>query len=370
MTHMNKPVVGWIENYVPEEIIHAAGLHPFRVVGCREVRGTYEEYLSMDFCSFSKNVVDAALNKKYGFLDGIIFTNTCTVMERMFDIWKEYVGTPFVYMLEVPKKVDALSILFFERKLQEMMDAVHCHFGTPIADADLKNSIRTYNERRKILMDLSSSRTKAHLPVSTKEIVRIAQSISDLESNTALGEAKKLAAISETVEGRSSGKEGPPRILITGGLIRGIEITDAISKFGGEVVYEDLCAGSRQYEDLVAEDQDPLRALADRYVRKNTSGRVDGSFEKFNRISKKIDKFSVDGVICVWTSFCVSDIYDVTYLKKHLEKAGTPTLVIEFDHNSLNGEKHSMRIEAFLELLSERKKDVAYRAQLVLEEPQ
>jgi len=356
MPHVNKPVVGWIENYVPEEIIHAAGLQPFRIVGHREVHNKYEEYLSADFCSFAKNVIDAALSQKYGFLDGIIVTNTCTVMERLFDVWREYIGTPFVYMLEVPKKTDAQAILFFEGKLHEMMEAISSHFKTFISVDDLKNSIRVYNESRTILMELSDSRAQTHLPVATRDIVRIVQSASGgIGRNNACRESAALKKLLDSAQRERFARE-VPRILITGGIIPGMEIADTISKCGGEVVYEDLCIGSRYYEDLVADGNDPVKALAERYARKITSGRSDSGFEKFNRISDKIDKFAVDGVICIWTSFCVSDIYDVTYVKKHLEKAGTPTLVIEFDHNSLNSEQHTMRIEAFLELLSERKK--------------
>jgi benzoyl-CoA reductase/2-hydroxyglutaryl-CoA dehydratase subunit BcrC/BadD/HgdB len=354
MTNIHKPVVGWFENYVPEEILFAAGLLPFRVVGCREAHNRYGEYLSKDFCSFTKNVTGAALNREYAFLDGIIFTNTCTVMDRMFDVWRDYIGTPFVYMLEVPKKVDALSILFFEKNLQGMIRAISGHFGVSITDEGLKQSIRSCNERRKILADLSDARAKACPPVSSAQIARIVESAAGIEKDSAYREAARLKELLESPQPQSAGKRRP-RILVTGGLVPGAEIIDIVSKCGGEVVYEDLCTGTRYYEDLVAEDQEPVKALAERYSRKITSGRTDGSFEKFNRIAEKIDKFAVDGVICAWTSFCVSDIYDVTYLKKYLEKKGMPALVLEFDHNTLNPEKLSTRIEAYFELLSQRK---------------
>ena len=66
-----KKIIGWLCSYVPEEIIHAAGALPIRMMGRKEVvTGDSEAYLYSNTCSFVRNCLEMGLKGEYDFLDG------------------------------------------------------------------------------------------------------------------------------------------------------------------------------------------------------------------------------------------------------------------------------------------------------------
>lgn len=69
-------IVGWICTYVPEEIIHAAGLLPFRVIGGSSETPMADAYLYSNNCTFVRNCLEEGLSGSLGFLDGIVACNT------------------------------------------------------------------------------------------------------------------------------------------------------------------------------------------------------------------------------------------------------------------------------------------------------
>src|SRR4030042_1122075 len=99
-------VFGWLCTYLPEEIILAAGALPIRITGDIE-EGDIEEgnaYLYINNCSFSRSCFQLGITGQYDFLDGVAGGSTCDGARRLFDIWRNYINTPFYHMLSVPRK--------------------------------------------------------------------------------------------------------------------------------------------------------------------------------------------------------------------------------------------------------------------------
>lgn len=69
-------IVGWICTYVPEEIIHAAGMLPFRVIGGASETSRADAFLYSNNCTFVRNCLEQGLNGNLDFLDGIVACNT------------------------------------------------------------------------------------------------------------------------------------------------------------------------------------------------------------------------------------------------------------------------------------------------------
>jgi len=64
-------VVGFTCSYFPEEILHAAGILPYRLssTGCTETTQA-DAYMSQFNCTFARSCLQFALNEEYGFLAG------------------------------------------------------------------------------------------------------------------------------------------------------------------------------------------------------------------------------------------------------------------------------------------------------------
>ncbi len=79
-----KKVVGFFCSYVPEEILYAGGILPYRVraVGCDHTSSA-DVYMAQVNCTFSRSCLEFALEGKYEFLDGMVFTWTCAHLRRV-----------------------------------------------------------------------------------------------------------------------------------------------------------------------------------------------------------------------------------------------------------------------------------------------
>ena len=75
-------VVGTFCSYAPEEIILAAGAHPFRLFGSGEKIHLAETHLQSYCCSLVRGALEDALAGRLEFLDGVVFPHTCDSIQR------------------------------------------------------------------------------------------------------------------------------------------------------------------------------------------------------------------------------------------------------------------------------------------------
>jgi benzoyl-CoA reductase/2-hydroxyglutaryl-CoA dehydratase subunit BcrC/BadD/HgdB len=101
---IGKKVIGYTCTYVPEEIIHAAGMLPVRVTGGSKqiALADADMQLNPKLCSYSRTCYQVVCQGDYSFLDGLIVGSTCDAMRRLFDAWKYYGTMPFTYIIDVP----------------------------------------------------------------------------------------------------------------------------------------------------------------------------------------------------------------------------------------------------------------------------
>ena len=103
-----KKVLGYNCSYFPEEMVHAAGLLPFRIraTGCTETPRA-DSYLARANCSFARACLEQLLQGEYDFLDGLVCVSSCDHVRRMYDNWKQALQTGFMTVMSLPKKVEA-----------------------------------------------------------------------------------------------------------------------------------------------------------------------------------------------------------------------------------------------------------------------
>ena len=84
----NKKIIGYYCTYIPEELLHAAGLLPFRIRATgNEDTDLGEVYMVRFTCSFVRMTLDLALKGGYDFLDGLMITNCCDHARRMYEVF-------------------------------------------------------------------------------------------------------------------------------------------------------------------------------------------------------------------------------------------------------------------------------------------
>ena len=83
-----KKVLGHYCTYIPDELLHAANLLPYRIRATGNTSTNLADVYMVRFtCSFVRATFDMALRGLYDFLDGILICNSCDHSRRMFELF-------------------------------------------------------------------------------------------------------------------------------------------------------------------------------------------------------------------------------------------------------------------------------------------
>lgn len=345
--------IGWFCTYVPEEIIYACGMLPYRVTGEAINLELADSYLYPNACSFARNCLEMGLKGHYDLLDGLVGCNTCDHIRRMLDNWEIYLKTPFLHIFGLPHKVTEDTVSFFEDQLSVLKEKLEELAGCKLSEDAIYQGIKVYNRTRELLQYIYDSR-KAELPpisgTETLAIIKAATRMPRDEYNRCL--EKLVAELNSTENPKTSG-EGP-RILICGSLLDKADLHRTVEEMGGLVVADELCTGSRYFHGRVDESLEPIRALAGYYLSKPPCARMRPFKRRFDYVLDLVKQFKVDGVIYEVIKFCDTYGYDRPSLKKELEKNGIPVLELDIEYLPGSIGQVKTRIQAFIEMLNDR----------------
>jgi len=117
-------------------------------------------------------------------------------------------------------------------------------------------------------------------------------------------------------------------------------------------VMDYLEIGLQYFWQDVAEDGDPLRALAARYTR-GIPAPWHTAFDRMKGVIEGwLEQYRVEGVVAVVQKYCDTYLYDIPDMEKALQGMGIPFLVIEQDDSTRATGQLMTRIDAFVEMIS------------------
>lgn len=348
-------IVGYLCTNVPEEIILAAGMLPYRI-RAPESRNTSESdrYLTYLNCSYCRHIVDDVLLGRYDFLNGFVGTNGCDQMRRVCDVFRsvafkqpaekkefflEYVAAP-----RVP--FDDVSTNYYKSELVRLKQGLEIHFGVEITQEKLKEAIRTANETRRLLRELYELRKAEQPPVTGAEALGITVASTCMPRDTFNREMKAL--LSE-LDGRAAAPEYRKRLFLYGSELDDPDWVKVVEDQGGLVVADGLCFGARMFWDSVDESLEPMEALARRYTLRWSCPRVMDRERRQERIKEMVRDWNVDGIVGERIVFC--QLWGAERVMTNMEAAenGIPTLWLEREYVLGGTGQMKTRLQAFLE---------------------
>lgn len=347
-------VVGFACGYVPEEIIHAAGLLPYRMEarGVRET-GLADVYTHRFHCTFSRCILQAGLAGDYNFLDGFCLLNGCEHIRGLYEIWKKHLSTDYLYMVAVPHSLNDAGYEWYKEEIYNFKEALRQNFGVRCSTADLSESIKTYNETRCLIEELYRLRKAREVPISGAHALKILLSAGIMpreKYNELLKEA--LGEITKRDKDLNCKKI---RLMVGGSPLDDAMLIEIIEELGGVVVTDSHCFGLRHFMDLIEENGDPLDAIAKRYYYHNSCPRMMGEFKNRLRFTEEMAKeANVDGIILSKIVFCDNHGVESTMLAENLEPKNIPVMALEREHMLSDIGRLKTRIEAFMERIDRR----------------
>jgi benzoyl-CoA reductase/2-hydroxyglutaryl-CoA dehydratase subunit BcrC/BadD/HgdB len=338
--------MGWVCSYTPLELIYAAGYLPYRIVGHSNPVKNAHSYIHPNYCQFVKSTIDVAIDGGYDFLEGVVFVNSCDAMRRLHDVWKRFVPSKFVFLLDIPMGDSTLGYKYLRDEFHKLKVALETHTGRIIQEEALESSITLFTKSRSLYWKLNSLRLENPPLISGKEMMTLSNEF--FKSDPKIWNENMMDLLEEKRE--IAPKNHKPRVLLSGSPIHNVEFIDFIENCGLNVIYEDLCTGSKFFDLYVEKSEDPMISLSKAYIDRSPCARMMKIEERATYISKISQKFEIDGIIHHSLKFCDTYLYDVPHLKDLLYEKDLRVLFIESDGlESMNQLK--TRIEAFTEMI-------------------
>ena len=350
-------VFGWLCTYVPEEIIHAAGILPVRVTGySREMElEDGNAYMYINNCSYSRSCLQMGLRGEYKFLDGMVAGSTCDGARRLYDLWQHYIKTPFHHILTVPRKYTEKAHALYCQQVGQLKERLEEFIGRQVTDEQLRNSIDVYNRSRALLKQLYELRKADAPPISGAETMEVLNASFRMPKELF---NQWLEQLLDELGKSNVTHKGRARLMVTGSVMNNPEFVKSIEAQGGLVVTDELCTSTRYWSDPVVlkEGQNPVEAISRRYLSNFPCARMVPSDERFNRILNLVKDFKVDGVISQIIRYCVPYAHDLPLLIDRLKEPGIPVLSLDVEYGTSGSGQIQTRVQAFLEMLEARKR--------------
>jgi len=350
-------VMGWVCTYVPEELLHAAGALPVRISGYAKETDLQDgtAYFYVNNCSFARSCLQLGLRRQYEYLDGFVAGSTCDAARRLFDLWRNYVPVPFSHVMTVPRKYSDRALDLYYIQVLELKKGLEDHLGVDITNEALMKSVALHNESRSLLRALNDLRKLDEPPIDGSQTMEVLNASSRMPKETFNDCLRSLLRDLERSKPRAKGKA---RIMIAGSALNNADFIQSIERIGGLVVTDELCTGTRYWADPVAvgDHEEPLKAIARRYLNNFPCARMYPSEERFQRILDLTREFRVDGVISQTIRYCSPYSNDLPLLSDLLSRNGIPMLSLDVEYGTSGSGQILTRVQAFLEMLEARRK--------------
>lgn len=343
--------IGFFCPYVPEELLHAAGFFPLRLMGTPIKMSHVKAHLPSNCCHLVKSSLESLLQGELDFLQGIIFSHTCDSMQGLSDIWAHQHRFPIHFDLMLPTHLDSESSRWYlKAEMERFKEFLESHSGK-ITDERIKASIQLFNRIREKLEEIYIRRRGALIPWSGRFFAQV------IRAGYLLDRERYLELLNELLSAlpeKTEGSENLIPVYLAGNMAHSESYFSLIEEAGAIIVQDDLCSGARTLRLMVPEDVDPIEALAQRYF---TSffcpTKHKGVRAHEETLLGEVQKSGAKGVIFLLYKYCEAHYFDYPDLKAALESKGIPCLLLDVEDPSQSLGQLKIRVQAFVEMLSD-----------------
>jgi bcr-type benzoyl-CoA reductase subunit C len=359
----SRKLMGSFPMNFPGELAHAAGTLPLILQEADDPITVGHGIMYPFYCGFTRSLVDQAAKGDFGILDVILFGDHCVQLLGAADaIRMQLPNTRVVFYQLISSMNDPWthgrameSLAGLKHELEEVV-------GHPVGDDALHASIRLFNKNRQMIRRLYDLRRQGRTTLTSMQMQHIVKSsmIMDKAQHNAL-----LERLLDEVEQEVPSKRRGVRLHLSGHFCQApkLEILNLIESCGATIVGDDLYHGFRYVSTDAREDGDPIDALAEWYMARNTKvpcpTRVQNNVDWDAYLINAVREEKADGVIVLMAKFCEPHMYYYPEVKEAFERHSVPHLLVETEHESLALEGLRTRVETFVEVVRRRQAQAA-----------
>ena len=352
-----RKVVGSFCTYTPKEVIYAADAISVSLCSTNEETiPEAEKYLPKNLCPLIKSSYGFAITDRCPYMyfsDLIVGETTCDGKKKMYELLGEIKNT---HVMQLPHFKNEYSLALWKNEIAELIKRLEKEFDIKITEEKLKESIKLFNEERRVIKELYELGKLNPSPIKGSEMHEALHSSNYKFDRLAyINEIKELIKNLKEMHSQNNQKEynqNTPRILITGCPTGGLvdKVIKQIEEVGASVVCFESCLGSKNFEILVDENKDPIEAIAEKYLDIPCSV-MSPNDDRMDIIKRYIEEYNVDGVVEVTLTSCHTYAIETEKVRRTVESMGKSYLNIETNYSNSDAPQLRTRLEAFVEML-------------------
>lgn len=341
-------VVGHFQVYFPEEIVHAAGMLPFKIHGAQIEAVQADSRFGSYLCSILKTSLELALSKRVE-LEMFVTHPICDAARNLGAVW----GRNFPYpcqILYLPQNANSpAAITYLRGEYARLQREIEKLIGRPVEQDDLRRSIAVYNRNRALLRELYAMKRDTPWLISVDEAY-VLTAIGGLMPREEHNEL--LQAVLPQIAVRPHKKQDKIRLVFEGGFCEQppLDLIGAIAR-SCYVVDDDLLIGLRWILEDVPLGGDPLFNLASAYLEKSSYSPVQHDLRKPKEkmLIERIRNSRADAAILTAAKMCEPGLEEQVAYLHALDKEGIPYFISEFEEKMTTFEHMEIQLETFVE---------------------
>jgi len=343
-------VLGHFQVYFPEELADAADVLPVKFRGAQIDRQGADARFGSYICSILRTSLELALSGRLR-PDLFVTHPICDAARNLAGIWARNVDSTaqILYLPQNPNS--AFAGAYLEEEYRRMLGDIEAVAGRAVSDAELRASIATFNENRRLLRELYRIKREAPWKLPMHEayvLVAVGGMVFREEHNELLRSALPR------IEARDARRQDNIRVVFEGGFCEQppLDLLHAISQFC-YVVDDDLLIGLRYLLDDVSLEKPPLRALADAYLDQSSYSPVQHDLRKPKEkmLLERIRASGAEACIVSAAKMCEPGLDEQVAYGEMLEEEGIPFFVTEFEERMTSYDHLQIQLETFVENL-------------------
>ena len=346
-----KQIIGSTLADVPEEVIHAAGLHPFLILGTNEPIRHSSALLPDNSCSLARSNLELVLGEQKAFFDGFVLSQVCDTTQHLSDIWRRKLPDHYFENFLAPRQVGRPSArAWYAEECRRLRSALARYTGRQITDEELWESFRLYNENRCLLRRLYAIKQEAPALMTNREFFDMVKAtfFMDKEEHNRL--LKEVVGWAGQEKARRADQTGYLKVIIAGIVVEPPAIYDMIDQVKGNIVADNLCVASRYIYHDVEIGPDPAEALADRHLKKPLFSPINADPERIAAdLVELYRQAKAEAIFYCHIKYCESQAYDLPDIKTRMRAEGIPFLELETEYQTARSSQIRTRLEAFRE---------------------
>jgi len=346
-----KKVIGCFPYYAPEELVYAADMIPFGIWGAAGTVRAAKEYFAPFYCTIAQMGLELSLNGVLNGLSGVIMSSMCDTLRPLTQNFQvANPDMPFMFLAHPQNRRAPYGVKYTRGIYANLKTRLESISGVTISDDKLREAIRICNANRAVRREF------VRLSGKHPGVVSVKARCSVLKSSYFVAKPEHTAMLSELNEEL---KKLPvtdwrgPKVLVSGIINDNAGLLDIFDEYGFAVTADDVAHESRGIRVDAAEDGDPMTALALQFAAQGRDPLLyDPELHSRPRhIVETVRESGAQGVVILMMQFCDPEELEYPSLKRALDEAGVPFVVISTDQQMKDFGQARTILQTFAEIL-------------------